>query len=285
MAHSTTQRLSSQGLTRAPNADGNGWILQAPGALERVEAFFRGTAFEPHRHDTYAIGLTLAGVQSFDYRGAARHSLPGSAVVLHPDEVHDGRAGDDLGFRYRVLYLEPSLVQEILHGRPLPYVPGGTSHDPRLLSAIDRLLGDLGQPLEPFAVDDALYELVLALDAADGAVRRPERTADYSSAERARQYLAEHVDQQVALADLEQVAGRDRWCLSRDFRTLFGTSPYRYLVMRRLERARRLLRRGGAPCDVALACGFSDQSHMTRQFRKAFGITPRRWLDTLRRAA
>lgn len=70
--------------------------------LERVEARFAGHAFAPHRHDTYAIGLTLSGVQTFRYRGERRHCLPGQCHILHPDETHDGGAGTDEGFGYRI---------------------------------------------------------------------------------------------------------------------------------------------------------------------------------------
>ena len=42
------------------------WVVRAPGAPDRIEARFSGAAFSPHRHDTYAIGMTLAGVQTFD---------------------------------------------------------------------------------------------------------------------------------------------------------------------------------------------------------------------------
>ncbi len=51
------------------------WVLRAPqhGAVERIEAYFAGHGYDPHRHDTYAIGQTLAGVQSFRYRRSQRH--------------------------------------------------------------------------------------------------------------------------------------------------------------------------------------------------------------------
>src|SRR5689334_9046453 len=58
--------------------------------IERLEARFPGRAFAPHRHDTYAIGLTLSGVQTFHYRGVLRRSLPNQCHILHPDERHDG---------------------------------------------------------------------------------------------------------------------------------------------------------------------------------------------------
>ncbi|MCE3607071.1 AraC family ligand binding domain-containing protein, partial [Massilia sp. P8910] len=55
------------------------WIQRAPSAnkFERIEAFISGHGYDMHRHDTYAIGRTLSGVQSFRYRGQERHSLPG----------------------------------------------------------------------------------------------------------------------------------------------------------------------------------------------------------------
>ena len=83
-------------------------LAQSPAHIERIEAFFGGHGYEPHRHDTYAIGQTLSGVQRFHYRGGLQHSLPGGTMVLHPDEVHDGEAGTEEGFRYRMVYIEPA---------------------------------------------------------------------------------------------------------------------------------------------------------------------------------
>src|SRR5258708_37711822 len=63
--------------------------------IERLEAYFLGQAFSPHRHDTYAVGVTLNGVQSFRYRGDQRPCLPGQVHILHPAETHDGGAATD----------------------------------------------------------------------------------------------------------------------------------------------------------------------------------------------
>jgi hypothetical protein len=106
-----------------------------------------GRGFEMHRHDTYAIGRTLSGVQSFHYRGAVRSSLPGDTIVLHPDEKHDGQAGTVGGFRYRLVYLHPSAIQQALGGRKLPFIPGGISANPRVFAAAGRLLRPLDERL------------------------------------------------------------------------------------------------------------------------------------------
>ncbi|QNH75679.1 AraC family transcriptional regulator [Pseudomonas protegens] len=260
------------------------WVHRAPATrgLERIEAYFAGHGYDMHRHDTYAIGRTLRGVQSFQYRGGWRHSLPGATMVLHPDEAHDGEAGTHDGFHYRMLYVEPALIQRILGGQPLPFIAGGLSNDPRLSAATDALLRGLDSPLDPLEQEDALFDLAHALNSVSGITRSRQRL-DYAAAQRARDYIHSALDRTLTLDELEAHSGRDRWSLSRDFRLLFGTSPYRYLSMRRLDLVRALLVQGQSLTQAALIAGFSDQSHMTRQFRQAYGLPPARWLKMLGR--
>jgi AraC-like DNA-binding protein len=248
----------------------------APG-LERIEAFFQGDAYGMHRHDTYAIGHTLAGVQSFTYRGALRHSLAGHTLVLHPDEPHDGHAGTGDGFRYRMLYVQPAVLQEALGGTPLPFVAAGTSTDPRLGASVHALLRDLAQAPDGLERQDALLDLALALSTAAGVPTTTHR-GDWRAARLAREAIDDGLAGTLTLDALALASDRDRWSLSRDFRQFYGTSPYRYLTLRRLDQVRRDMLRGVPLAGCAAAAGFADQSHMTRQFAKAFGVTPARWL-------
>ncbi|SFP14908.1 AraC-type DNA-binding protein [Variovorax sp. OK605] len=259
------------------------WLLRGAGngGLERIEAFFQGDAYALHRHDTYAIGCTMAGVQSFTYRASLRHSLAGNTVVLHPDEVHDGHAGTDEGFRYRMLYVEPARLQQALGGVALPFVTGGVSTDARLAHAARALLDHLDSPLEALEEDDAVLSLALALQAAAGSPAR-KVAGDFRAARIAREFIHDEPDRVVTLDALAAAAGRDRWSLSRDFRAFFGTSPYRYVTLRRLDRARGHMLAGRPLADCAALAGFADQSHMTRQFAEAFGVTPARWLRIFR---
>jgi len=71
----------------------------------------------------------------------------------------------------------------------------------------------------------------------------------------------------------------DRYRLIRHFRARFGTTPYRYLIMRRLQQARALITLGQPLAGIAAETGFSDQSHFNRHFRQAFGLTPGRWSE------
>lgn len=248
--------------------------------IERMEAFFQGYAYDPHRHDTYAFGLTLSGVQSFDYRGSRRDSLTGHAIVLHPDEVHNGRSGIPEGFSYRMLYVEPRLIREAMgeRGRSLPFVSAAVSQDARLVSAVAHALRDLDAPLDELAAEDLLLPLADALLALDpSAARQGGKLIDLAAVDRARLHLDANARTIVDSRELEAVSGLGRFALARQFRAAFGTSPYNYLVMRRLQQARRWLLQGAPLAETAFACGFADQSHFTRQFHRAYGVTPGRW--------
>jgi AraC-like DNA-binding protein len=285
VAATTLNPVTPGRLERSCGSSPNDWIRFAPSrqGLERIEALFGGYAFDPHRHDTYAIGYTVSGVQSFDYRGTRRDSTRGQIIVLHPDEVHDGRAGDNGGFRYRLLYIEPRLIRNALGHEtgPLPFVRNPVLENARLMTALRSALDDLDHELDELAADRAVLAIAEALRALDTSMAtKPLSATCATSVERARQFLDAHYDRVVASAELEAITGLDRYMLARHFRAMLGTSPYRYLTLRRLDKTRSMMRAGHSLACSALACGFSDQSHMTRQFKQAYGLSPSRWRAT-----
>ncbi|MCQ1573006.1 AraC family transcriptional regulator [Neorhizobium galegae] len=263
-------------------------IVQAPSSrgIERIEARFHGLGFAPHRHDTYAIGLTLSGVQTFQYRGAARASLPGNVIVLHPDEVHDGAAGTDAGLRYRMLYLPPERLIEAADGsRGLPFVPDPIIADAEFRQCLVEALDDLAAEPQELLLDDLIGRMATSLwRHADGKGGAPGTPRAQQAVLRCRDYLRANSDRTVSSEELEEVSGFDRYTTARQFRKLLGTSPHRYLVMRRLDRAKIMLSEGGSLADIAVDTGFADQAHFTRHFKKTFGMTPGRWM-ALRRSA
>ncbi|MDH4988115.1 AraC family transcriptional regulator [Aminobacter anthyllidis] len=247
--------------------------------LQRLVARFGGHAYDPHRHETYAVGHTLSGAQAFRYRGSDRISVQDECMVIHPDEVHDGHAGAPEGFSYRMLYIEPWLICRAL-GRDslLPFVPGVVERDAELAALIDDAFTDFPNPMEPLQAD-AFISHVAAHLARRSDDARPQRAAGLpvEKVAAARAFLAEELDRQVTSSDLERITGLDRFELARAFRRLVGTSPHRYLVGRRLAHARSCMAAGEGLAETAAASGFADQSHMTRHFRARFGITPGRF--------
>jgi AraC-like DNA-binding protein len=250
--------------------------------IERLEAHFFGQAFAPHRHDTYAVGLTLTGVQTFRYRGERRQCLPGQCHILHPDETHDGGAGTDTGFGYRIVYIDPALVQDALGGRPLPFVSEPVIAASALPTGFISAVWDIDEPIQ----DVGRTEIAVAVAdmLAGAATGRPLPTGrlHFPSLASVREVLAAHPAVRHSMEELERIADLDRWTLARQFRAAFGTSPSRFRTMRQLDRVRRLLKQGTPPAEASAAAGFADQSHMSRHFKRTYGLTPAAWAAAVR---
>ena len=249
------------------------------GGVELLRAWFGGRAYARHRHDTYAIGVTEAGVQVFDYRGRVERSTPGEVVVLHPDEAHDGRAGGGDGFGYRIVYVEPARIAAAVrairgHAAPLPFVREPVSRSSTLARAVTAAFRVAPEPLALDALVLRLAEGLVEGDPDSQPVGAPR--LDQAALDRARAFL----DGRRAIVrstELESVTGLSRYELARQFRVRYGTSPYRYSLMRRLDFARGRLRGGTPLADLALGAGFADQAHFTRMFKAAYGLTPARY--------
>jgi AraC-like DNA-binding protein len=255
------------------------------GGLQRLAARFGGHAYDLHRHETYAVGLTIWGAQSFHYRGNLQTSAAGQVMVIHPDEAHDGHAGVDEGFAYRMLYIDPGAIGAALGGSATPFVPDVVSDDPVLAGLLREAFADFPQKLEPIAADAILGHVAERLSArGDSGVRLRKQPTAHRAVERARDFLVAEAPRTVASEELETVSGLDRFALARHFRAAYGTSPHRFQVGRRLVRAQAMIAAGTPLSEVAAATGFADQSHLTRHFSARFGLTPGRWAALARAA-
>jgi AraC-like DNA-binding protein len=258
------------------------WVKRAAGETERIEACFSGLAYAPHSHDTYTLALTTAGVQSFNYRGELRHSLPGEVVILHPDETHDGQAGTDSPFAYRAISINPVDVQNILQGVSLPFLPGGVTKHPYFIHIATRLLAEFDRPLETLEQQDLIFAFANCLQQLTcNSIQHTK--ANYCAIKRVREYIDDLMSMDpcmpidITLDDLAAVSNYSKWQVTRDFRSLYGTTPYRYVTLKRLQKAKAFIERGLPLVQVAINSGFADQSHLTRHFKQCFGTTPKVW--------
>jgi AraC-like DNA-binding protein len=223
-------------------------------------------------------------------RGAARFALDatqqratkGELFVLEPDSVHTGMAAVPEGWVYKVLYIDPKLVHEWdeRDGSPPRAARWVVFRDVALRGALERAHAALAfQPSGGPAVEEAVLGAVAALrpHLRPGPPDRCRDRAEHAAVRRARAHLRERWDQPVTLAELAAVAGLSRFELVRRFREQSGVTPHAYHINLRLEEARRRLTAGQAPATVAADCGFADQPHLSRVFKRAVGVSPGRY--------
>lgn len=95
---------------------------------------------------------------------------------------------------------------------------------------------------------------------------------------RVKAYVADRIPDAMSLHELAAVSRLSISYFSTAFKASFGTSPYNYIVMQRVEYAKYRMRESAAPLsEIALDCGFADQAHLSRVFRRVTGTTPSKW--------
>ncbi|MAY43837.1 MAG: AraC family transcriptional regulator [Rhodobacteraceae bacterium] len=154
--------------------------------------------------------------------------------------------------------------------------------DPMLGRMAESMLGWLGAPPRHDAMEaeELGTRLSLHLASAHSLVRRVRLRTRLSPAQvmRAKEMMMSVEFERLHLDDVARTLDMSRNSFFRAFRETTGTSPYQWLLSERLEQTRLLLRLTDLPLvDIALSCGFSDQSHFTRMFKRAQRISPGRW--------
>jgi AraC-like DNA-binding protein len=233
--------------------------------LELLRARYTRQRFSPHAHDEYVFGV-----------------VESDAAKSRPGEVHTGAPATDEGWSYRTLYPGESLVRFIAReatGRDFSPTFDGSFVVDAVLSdrfrAAHMILesGADGMQKE-CALLEALGELIVRC------ASKPERStplpAPRSTAalRRVRDLLEAEYARTVTISELAREAGLSTFHLIRVFRASFGLPPYKYLEQVRIQQARRLIRHGFPLTHVVHATGFSDQSHLTRYFKRIVGVTP-----------
>jgi AraC-like DNA-binding protein len=251
-----------------------------------VEAMRAQTAraFPRHTHDHYGIGCVDAGGHaSWSGRGAVEAG-PGTFISVNPGEVHDGHAVGGAARSWRILYLEPGPLTELLADVNDGACPEFTFDAPvfddgAMRSAFERAFACTMIPDDPDGrrtCETALLTLAAALRG-HGTVGLRRESEHAPSVRRARAWIDADPAAPHALSFLSKCCGVSRYQLIRGFKSAFGLTPHAYIVQRRLALARRLIRAGRELAEVAIEAGFCEQSHLARYFSRQFGVPPRRY--------
>ena len=239
-----------------------------------------------HWHATYGFGLIDDGAhRSASSRGAV-DAYAGDIVCTNPGEVHDGRPLGGPSRRWRTVYLEPDLLAGVAGETDAAFSQPAFS-DARLRVVLEHLLARLKTWTEAGERASAAHALACeeALVHACGLMLRDHSTAIPPPPDGASDLsvvcdrLADAPLNAPTLTELAALAGLGKFQLLRRFKKAYGTTPHDWLLQRRADRARGLIRQGLGLAEAAASTGFADQSHMTRVFMRRFGFTPGAWRD------
>lgn len=253
-----------------------GELTTSAGTLEEM-VYAPGLCEGRHAHSKGNFIYTVAGVHWASHARGGDTCKPGTVRFLPAGEPHETY------FPFGTWALQVELSESILrlaseHGR-MTCAPGEL-RDARAGMLGARLHEEFlnRDEISPLDVEAVVFQLLLAGSDAS----RPEAAPPWVL--RIRDRLHEEQQVRVSLSMLSHGVGRHPVQISRQFHRHFGCTIGEYLRRTRIARAQALLRRGDlAISDIALACGFTDQSHFTTAFRRTTGLPPQRYRLQLRK--
>jgi AraC-like DNA-binding protein/mannose-6-phosphate isomerase-like protein (cupin superfamily) len=281
-----TNRLRGEDARSANRVDVAHWYVTRDG-LECLEATYTEHVFGRHVHDTYAIGVTLSGVQRFWCAGVTHDATAGSVMVIPPGQSHDGESGTSGSYSYRMLYVPPAVLASAIEDatgkidRAIRAPASAVVSDATLARSINKAW--LAQTCaDSSAADELLESALLGLLERHGGVLLPaHRGGGASRLELVREFIHANLHRDIRVAELAQLASLSRFQLTRQFALAFGLPLHAYHMQLRLDEAKRRLRLGEGLSQVASSLGFCDQSHFNRRFRSVFGVPPGVWKQAI----
>ncbi len=250
-----------------------------PGGLDGIELLscYSNRHFSSHLHSGYNIWLNSTGGEVFHFKGSSSILSPASFGIVAPGEIHANHPLEDGERHLRSFYVEDALMKSIARQAGKKCAFTGTIFEDRELHGklleLHRVLTESPMLL---ARQSCLIDLLsrVVLRHAEGYGKGAEGEVGGRRILHIKAFLAENLAEDISVESLAEIAGCSPYHLIRSFKKATGFPPHAFLIQLRLERAKTLLKKKTPISQAALEAGFADQSHLSRLFKRTFGITP-----------
>lgn len=264
------------------------WRVKNLDGLELSHSSHSAQGLPRHFHEEYIIGVVERGLERVSCGGTVYTTGAGTLILFNPGQAHASSGIDDSGFTRRTFYPSVDMMRKILtsltgRDQPAPTFPETivALESSPVAGLIIQLHTSLEQPSSKLE-QESRFVFVMERLIRRHALNHPapprfRRERTYVSL--VRDFLEAHYAENMSLADLSSITNLSTFHLLRAFREEFGLPPFEYQKQVRLARAKQLLRQGIPIARVASEVGYSDQSHMTKHFKRFAGITPGRYIQ------
>ncbi len=239
-----------------------------------TQSSFQNKDYPRHAHEGYSISLMQEGVHHFVVEGERRQAEMGQVRIIHPYEEHETLEST---WKHINLSLESDTIEQIASsmGLELPVVFSRLISDTELAKIISQLYqaytGEESENIKQLS--EALIRYLLEKHRFD---HTPLPTLSSSSQiDQARSYIHTHAHQaDLNLDEVAKKAQMSKYHFLRRFKQTLGRTPHQYLQNIRIDCVRKSIAQGRSLSQAAHDCGFYDQSHMIRVYKKFYGHTP-----------
>jgi AraC-like DNA-binding protein len=235
--------------------------------------------FPLHYHNTFCLTVIHDGIMDENEVFASA----GTLLISHPFEVHQNKLINQTAYSFTTFYLSPDLFNTAARSKRL-FFKDKVIHDDSLVRSFNQLarhlfhlkdnrksipgyekrfMRALGQLAQAHAYDEPFVETIIP-----GIMYE------------IKDYITKNLHRKINLIELAHITGMDKFKFLRWFKKHTGLTPFNYIILNRVERAKKMLRQGKPLIHAALDSGFYDQSHFTNYFKYFVGITPKEYKNS-----
>ncbi|CUH96557.1 hypothetical protein P22_2647 [Propionispora sp. 2/2-37] len=229
-------------------------------------------SYKKHIHEEYSLGIIDQGKTLLWVEERTVPVEKNNLVLIPPNVVHACNPESGRPWRYRMLFVQAGWFERNLQDRPVQPLVRVVS-EAKSLTRINRLLANFQCPADTLARETSMLSLFAEVLQNSGQERRL-LPNEQKKMKVIQAYIQEHFLEKITLAELESVAGLNKFYLLRMFKRQFYIPPHAYQLLLRINYAKQELRKQRAAAAVAYEAGFYDQSHFNKAFKSYTGTTP-----------
>lgn len=246
-------------------------------------------AFPLHWHDRLELLRILEGSLVLNCTDSHTTLFPGDVALISPKILHSGTAGD-AGVMYNVITFDPAVlvngtdpvaqyIAPLCEGK---YIFEPLVQNPQITERLDSIVAAHLQESEnhPLQVIAELYDLI-GLLYKHCIIREINALPTQKGFDQAVAYINEHYTEDISSASLSAMFGYDESYFCRKFKKQTGLTVMKYILILRIEKARKLLTETNLPVQaISRQCGFADTAYFTNRFKSISRMTPSQLRET-----
>lgn len=239
---------------------------------------FKNAGVVTHFHETYSIGIVTWGAHHYKKGSVEKTVVAGETRIVAPYELHETLPGE---WEYLHFDIAPQLflnfIQDLEQNYKLQSLSFSPTFQHETLLTTGLQLHQAIQHDEQLEVEQAFSDFsTLLLHCSDSLNLISNISLDNVKLGRAIEYIFTFWDDpNLSVEEIAREVRFSTYYFARSFRKAFAITPHKYIQSLRVERAKhRIISSNDPLAQIAVECGFSDQSHMNRVFKRIMGITP-----------
>ena len=253
-----------------------------------IEAYrFKGIMqkFPSHFHEYYVIGFIEKGQRHLVCQGVEYIINPGDILLFNPYDTHSCEQIDGKTLDYRCLNVNKEVMKKVtveIQGQEgLPYFRKNVLMHSEISANLRELHMKILQEDKEFKKEELfLYLIEELIQTNSNLTIQPTKIETSQEIQLVCDYLEENYSKTIKLEALSKLTGGSKYQLLRSFIKQKGITPYSYLETIRINHAKNLLEDGIKPIEVSFLTGFSDQSHLTKSFKRRIGLAPKQYMKS-----